>query len=164
MNECLNRIGNLEKSVGKLDARVGGLEKSVGKLDARVGGLEKSVDKLDARVGNLEKSVGKLDTRVGGLEKSVSSLDARVGKLETVIEERFQHFEKHLEKMESSLTAKLDKIDEDIRGNGKLGMNVRLDRLENSQKLASRWFWIVVGAATPALVGIYLSWLGITVN
>ena len=150
MNECLNRIGGLEKSVGKLDTRVGGLEKSVGKLDTRVGGLE--------------KSVGKLDTRVGGLEKSVSSLDARVGKLETVIEERFQHFEKHLEKMESSLTAKLDKIDEDIRGNGKDGINVRLDRLENSQKLASRWFWIVVGAAAPALVGIYLSWLGITVH
>ena len=136
MNECLNRIGNLEKSVGK----------------------------LDARVGNLEKSVGKLDARVGNLEKSVSSLDARVGKLETVIEERFQHFEKHLEKMESSLTTKLDKIDEDLRGNGKLGMNVRLDRVENSQKLASRWFWIVVGAAAPALVGIYLSWLGITVH
>ena len=133
MNECLNRIGNLEKSVGK--------------LDARVGGLEKSVDKLDARVGNLEKSVGKLET-----------------KLETVIEERFQHFEKHLEKMESSLTAKLDKIDEDIRGNGKLGMNVRLDRVENSQKLASRWFWIVVGAAVPALISIYLSWAGFPVH
>ena len=112
-------------------------------------------------MGGLEESVGKLDTRVGGLEKSVGKLET---KLETVIEERFQHFEKHLEKMESSLTAKLDKIDEDIRGNGKVGMNVRLDRVENSQKLASRWFWIVVGAAAPALVGIYLSWLGITVN
>ena len=53
------------------------------------------------------------------------------------IEERFQHFEKHLEKMESSLTANLDKIDEDIRGNGKDGINIRLDRLENSKKLAS---------------------------
>ena len=161
MNECLARIGGLEKSVGKLDTRVGGLEESVGKLDTRVGGLEKSVGKLDTRVGGLEESVGKLDTRVGGLEKSVGKLET---KLETVIEERFQHFEKHLEKMESSLTAKLDKIDEDIRGNGKLGMNVRLDRVENSQKLASRWFWIVVGAAAPALVGIYLSWLGISVN
>ena len=85
-----------------------------------------------------------------------------MGKLETVIEERFQHFEKHLEKMESSLTAKLDKIDENICGNGKLGMNVRLYRLENSQKLAGRWFWIIVGAAAPAFIGIYLSWAGIS--
>ena len=37
--------------------------------------------------------------------------------------------------METTLTAKLDKIDEDIRGNGKDGMNVRLDRLENTQKV-----------------------------
>ncbi len=102
--------------------------------------------------------------RIGGLEKSVSSLDARIGSLEVVIEEPFQHFEKHLEKMESSLTAKLDKIDEDIRGNGKDGINIRLDRLESSKKLASRWFWIVVGAAAPVLVGTYLSWLGITVH
>ena len=93
--------------------------------------------------------------RIGNLEKSVS-------KLETVIEERFQHFEKHLEKMESSLTAKLDKIDEDIRGNGKDGMNVRLDRLENTKKLVSRYFWIVVGAAAPAFISIYLSWAGIS--
>ena len=40
MNECLNRIGSLEKSVGKLDARVGGLEKSVSSLDARFGKLK----------------------------------------------------------------------------------------------------------------------------
>ena len=94
---------------------------------------------------------------MGGLEKSVSSLDARVGSLEVVIEERFKHFEKHLEKMETSLTAKLDKIDEDIRGNGKDGINVRLDRLENSKKLTNRWFWVIVSAAVPALISIYLS-------
>ena len=70
---------------------------------------------------------------MGSLEKSVSSL-------EVVIEEWFQHFEKYLEKMETRLTAKLDKIDEDIRGNSKDGINVRLDRLESSKKLASRWF------------------------
>ncbi len=93
--------------------------------------------------------------RIGNLEKSVS-------KLETVIEDRFQHFEKHLEKMESSLTAKLDKIDEDLCGNGKDGIHIRLDRLENSKKLVSRYFWIVVGAAAPAFISIYLSWAGIS--
>ena len=62
------------------------------------------------RIGNLEKSVA-------GLKTSVVQLET---KLETVIEERFKNFEKDLKKMETSLTAKLDKIDEDIRGNGKI--------------------------------------------
>ena len=95
--------------------------------------------------------------RIGNLEKSV-------GKLETVIEERFKHFEENLKRMETSLTAKLDKIDEDIRGNGKDGINVRLDRLENSKKLTNRWFWAIVSAAVPALISIYLSWAGLSFN
>ena len=84
--------------------------------------------------------------------------------METVIEERFQHFEKHLEKMESSLPAKLDKIDEDIRGNGKNSINIRLDPLENTKKPVSRYFWIVV-AAIPVLISIsiYLSWVGLSI-
>ena len=93
--------------------------------------------------------------RIGNLEKSI-------GKLETVIEERFQHFEENLKRMETSLTAKLDKIDEDIRGNGKVGINIRLGRLENSQKLASRYFRIIVAAVVPALISTYLSWAGIS--
>ena len=61
--------------------------------------------------------------------------------------------------METSLTDKLGKIDEDIRGNGKLGMNVRLDRLENSKKLVVNiWFWIIISAMVPTFIGIYLSW------
>ena len=87
--------------------------------------------------------------RIGSLEKSVVQLET---KLETVIEERFKNFEENWKRMESTLTAKLDKIDEDIRGNGKIGMNVRLDRLENSKGLASLWFWIIVGAAVPVLI------------
>ncbi len=79
-------------------------------------------------------------------------------------EERFQHFEKHLEKMETSLMAKLDKIDEDIRANGKEGINIRLDRLKNTKKLVSRYFWILVSATVPALISIYLSWAGISFN
>ena len=61
--------------------------------------------------------------RIGNLEKSV-------GKLETIIEERFQHFEENLKKIESRLTAKLDKIDEDICENGELGINVQLGNIK----------------------------------
>ena len=90
------------------------------------------------------------------------NLEKSVSKLETVIEERFQRFEENLKRMETSLMAKLDKIDEDIRGNGKDGMNIRLDRLENSKKLVSRYFWILVGAAAPAFISIYLLWARIS--
>ena len=72
--------------------------------------------------------------RIGSLEKIVRGLKTSVGKLETVIEERFQHFEENLKRMETSLTAKLDKIDEDIRENGKVSINVRSDRLEIFKK------------------------------
>ena len=100
--------------------------------------------------------------RIGGLEKSVAGLKTSVGKLETVIEERFQHFEKHLKKMETSLTAKLNKIDEDIRCNGKDRIHIRLDRLKNSKKLVNIWFWIIISAMVPTFIGIYLSWAGIS--
>ena len=66
--------------------------------------------------------------------------------------------------METTLTAKLDKIDADIRGNGKDGINIRLDRLENSKKPVSFWFWAIVSAMVPTFIGIYLSWLGISFN
>lgn len=100
--------------------------------------------------------------RIGSLEESVGGLKTSVSKLETVIEERFQQFEENLKRMETTLTANLDKIDEDIRGNGKDCINVRLDRLENTKKLVSCYFWIVVGAAAPAFISIYLSWAGIS--
>ena len=80
------------------------------------------------------KDVNECLARIGSLEKSVRGLKTSVVKLETVIEERFQHFEENLKSMESSLTAKLDKIDEDIRENGKVGINVRSDRLEIFKK------------------------------
>ena len=103
-------------------------------------------------------------TRIGNLEKSVAGLQTSVVKLETVIDERFQRFEENLKRMETSLTAKLDKIDADIRGNGKDGVHIRLDRLENTKKLVSRYFWILVSATVPALISIYLSWAGISFN
>ena len=102
--------------------------------------------------------------RIGNLEKSVAGLQTSVVKLETVIDERFQRFEENLKRMESTLTAKLDKIDEDIRGNGKDGINIRLDGLENSKKLTNRWFWAIISAAAPAFISIYLSWAGFSCN
>ena len=47
----------------------------------------------------------------------------------------------------AAIHAKLDRLDEAIRGNGKPGIQLRLDRLEAAEKSRSRVVWIIVGAA-----------------
>jgi hypothetical protein len=53
----------------------------------------------------------------------------------------------------ASIHVKLDKMDEAIRGNGKPGIQLRLDRLESSQATRSRLVWLIVGAAVTLAVG-----------
>jgi hypothetical protein len=53
----------------------------------------------------------------------------------------------------SSINVKLDKLDEAIRGNGKPGIQLRLDRLESSQAIRSRLVWLIAGAAVTLAVG-----------
>jgi len=45
------------------------------------------------------------------------------------------------------LHAKLDRLDEAIRGNGRPGVQLRLDRLEAADRSRSKLLWIIVGAA-----------------
>lgn len=45
------------------------------------------------------------------------------------------------------LHAKLDRMDEAIRGNGRPGIRLRLDRLEAAERARSRLIWIILGAA-----------------
>jgi len=47
---------------------------------------------------------------------------------------------------------KLDKLDESIRGNGKPGILVRLDRLEQRDAKRNKFFWIVVGSLISAAI------------
>jgi len=47
----------------------------------------------------------------------------------------------------AELQAKLDRLDEAIRGNGKPGLQRRLDRLEMAEAMRSRLAWLVVGVA-----------------
>jgi len=44
------------------------------------------------------------------------------------------------------LHAKLDRLDEAIRGNGKPGLQRRLDRLEMAAAVRSRLAWLAVGS------------------
>ena len=52
----------------------------------------------------------------------------------------------------ASINVKLDKMDEAIRGNGKPGIQLRLDRLESSQAARSRLVWLIAGAAVTLAV------------
>ena len=50
------------------------------------------------------------------------------------------------------LHVKLDRMDESIRGNGKPGIQVRLDRLESSERSRSRLIWIILSVAATLAV------------
>ena len=58
---------------------------------------------------------------------------------------------------------KLDRLDEAIRGNGKLGIILRLDRLEQNAKRQSKLIWLLIGAMMTAgassLAIIMSAWL-----
>ncbi len=54
------------------------------------------------------------------------------------------------------LHAKLDKLDEAIRGNGKVGIQRRLDRLENAEGVRSRLLWLIAG--TTATLAVSALW------
>ncbi len=56
----------------------------------------------------------------------------------------------------ASIQVKLDKLDEAIRGNGKPGIQLRLDRLESAEATRSRLLWVIAGATvTLALGGLW---------
>ncbi len=46
-----------------------------------------------------------------------------------------------------AIHAKLDRLDEAIRGNGRPGIQLRLDRLEAAEKSRARLIWLIIGSA-----------------
>ncbi len=52
-----------------------------------------------------------------------------------------------------SIHTKLDKLDESIRGNGKPGIQLRLDRLEKAEAVRSRLLWIIAMATVTLALG-----------
>lgn len=57
-------------------------------------------------------------------------------------------------KQNDVVNTKLDRIDNTIRGNGKIGILTRLDRLEQIRIFKSKLFWIGVGIAATVLAKI----------
>jgi len=52
----------------------------------------------------------------------------------------------------ASIHAKLDRLDEAIRGNSKPGIQLRLDRLEAAEAVRSRLLWIIAGSVVSLAV------------
>lgn len=52
---------------------------------------------------------------------------------------------------------KLDRLDEAIRGNGRPGITVRLDRLEQDANRQSKLIWLIVGSAVTAFASVLVA-------
>ena len=75
-----------------------------------------------------------------------------INKLKEIINKRFKHVEERsnlrfnrIDELLKELDNDLKKMDEDVRGDRKVGINIRLNRLENSKKC----FWIIITAIAP---------------
>jgi len=53
----------------------------------------------------------------------------------------------------ASIHTKLDRMDEAIRGNGRPGIQLRLDRLESAEAVRSRLMWIIAGSTVTLALG-----------
>ena len=55
----------------------------------------------------------------------------------------------------ASIHVKLDKLDEAIRGNGKPGIQIRLDRLESAERVRSKLLWLIAGCVVVGAASIF---------
>ncbi len=70
-----------------------------------------------------------------------------------------KHIAGGIERRLDAIERKLDRIDESIRGNGTPGINVRLDRLEQSARRQSRMIWLIVGAMATTGTSTLINWI-----
>ena len=68
---------------------------------------------------------------------------------------QFDACQKHFE----SIHGKLDRLDEAVRGNGRPGITVRLDRLEQDAKRQGKLVWLIIGAVVTGLVSAAVMWI-----
>ena len=54
---------------------------------------------------------------------------------------------------------KLDRLDEAVRGNGRPGILLRLDRLEQDAKRQSKLIWLILGGVVTALASGIVAWV-----
>jgi hypothetical protein len=59
-----------------------------------------------------------------------------------------------------AIHAKLDRLDEAIRGNGRPGISVRLDRLEQNAQRHGKLIWLILGTGVSVVGSLIITWLG----
>jgi len=64
----------------------------------------------------------------------------------------YEHDECVCQREFAAIHAKLDRLDEAIRGNGRLGILLRLDRLESAEAVRSKLLWIIAGSVLSLAV------------
>ena len=65
-----------------------------------------------------------------------------------------EQYEKLCKDEFAELHSKLDKLDAAIRGNGKPGIQLRLDRLEQDRLVRNKIIWFVIGAIGSAITTV----------
>ena len=68
---------------------------------------------------------------------------------------QFEQCQGHFE----SIHNKLDRLDEAVRGNGRPGIQLRLDRLEQDAKRQAKLTWLIIGAVITALASGIVAWV-----
>jgi len=63
-----------------------------------------------------------------------------------------EHLECDCQHEFAAIHAKLDRLDEAIRGNGRLGILLRLDRLESAEAVRSKLLWIIAASVLSLAV------------
>lgn len=71
----------------------------------------------------------------------------------------FENFRGACEREFEEIHRKLDRLDEAIRGNGRVGITVRLDRLEQDAKRQAKLIWLIVGACITAAASGMVAWI-----
>jgi hypothetical protein len=70
-----------------------------------------------------------------------------------------QDFRAACEREFEEIRLKLDRLDEAIRGNGKPGIVLRLDRIEQDARRLSKLVWLIVGSAVTACASVVAAWI-----
>ena len=65
-----------------------------------------------------------------------------------------QEFRAACEREFAEIHKKLDRLDEAIRGNGKPGLSLRLDRVEQDARRLGRLVWLAAGSALTAIASL----------
>ena len=89
-----------------------------------------------------------------GQETRLRAVESKLDRLLVVVEELAKRFDDHAEEQQRFREKTNAVLYGD--GNGKRGVMVRLDRVEQGQARASRLMWLVMGGAMAAILSLIL--------